>query len=132
MRILAVALIGLVLTAGGCAGMDSGDARSGPQANEPSAEAQQAMKELTGRRFEDPTGALGAGEWTVHSYARVANPVSNEGPVVVLTRPGAASRYVPVFTDGDAADFWLRVTGRPHPSLKGDTSEPYRRIVPPR
>lgn len=97
---------------------------SGPR---PSQEAQEALNGLRGAAYEDSTGS-----YVVQSgFAVIQNPATGHGPVVSLAPnlDGAPERWIPVLTDGDAADFYLRVRGEPHPRFAGQTSAIYRNAL---
>ncbi len=110
---------------------------SGPY---PSAAAQRALVKLAGSAL--PLGALGdtADQLVIESFAVVPNPVTGKGPVVRLHRRGQAVTpvslqaaqgadgvwYLPVVTDGDAADLVRRATGSPPADFGGPTSAVYR------
>jgi hypothetical protein len=112
----------------------------------PSGTAQGALKELRGQWLKGAGGVLGPEELViVAGFAVVPNPVTGKGPVVILERPtaeGAARAkanartqgegghfWVPVETDGDAADFIRRVTGSAPAGLAGPTSAAYRKTL---
>lgn len=128
MKIIPTLLLGLALA--GCSRESSARAPGygGPL---PSAVAQEALASLRGQVFRDTTFALGGGELTVlDGFAVIRNPVTGTGPVISLSRSGADGPcFVPVLTDGDAADFYRRTTGAAHPTLKGETSEIYRKAL---
>ena len=88
----------------------------------PGGEAQSALKALRGRTVKDSAGR----EWTINWFAVVPNDASKKGkgPVVELEREGV-KRHLPVESDGDAADFYKRVTGEEHPTVKGSPESEY-------
>lgn len=113
---------------------------SGPY---PSPAAQAQLHAMSGRTLL--AGALGpAGvELTVRNFGVVPNPVTGKGPVLVLREPGLAPAptppgaqqgqdgrwFVPVVTDGDAADLVMRATGAAPVNFGGRTSAIYRETL---
>lgn len=81
----------------------------------PSGAAQGAVHSLSGKSFKDDSGAA----WTVGGFM-----VGPSGPFVTVSQ-GATQQNIPLETDGDVADFYLRVTGTPHATLRGVTSANY-------
>ncbi len=118
---------------------------SGPY---PSSTAQAALHAISGRTLI--AGALGPPgiELTVRSFGVVPNPVTGKGPVLVLREPGLVLRepgpaptppdarqgedgrwFLPVLTDGDAADVVWRATGETPVNFGGPTSALYRETL---
>lgn len=106
----------------------------------PSAAAQQALRTLTGRALPQGTLAAEPAPLEIVSFGIVPNPVTGKGPVVRLREPGTpltnsplgapngadGNWYLPVLTDGDAADLVLRATGSAPMNFAGETSATYR------
>ncbi|MCE9582988.1 MAG: hypothetical protein K8T20_10880 [Planctomycetes bacterium] len=88
----------------------------------PGGDAQSAMKGLSGRTVKNAAGQ----EWKINWFAVVPNDASRKGkgPVVQLEREGV-KRHLPIESDGDAADFYRRVTGEDHPTVKGTPEREY-------
>ena len=137
----ALACAWLVLALAGCPSGREDPPEPGYSGPVPSEAAQRALAGQRGLVFRDETGALGGGDFEiVDGFAVVPNALTGKGPVVSLTRKGGGSApldarqgadghfWVPVLTDGDAADFCRRVSGS-IPHLEGDTSEIYRRTL---
>ncbi len=94
----------------------------------PGPAAQRLLKDLRERSVTDPALAPPPGSWKVDSFAVVPNPVTGKGPVVRL-RSGGEERWIPVLTDGDAADLWQRVTGQAPAIDSSRLSPEYERAV---
>ena len=106
----------------------------------PSAAAQHALRALTGRTLPAETLAAEPAPLEIVSFGIVPNPVTGKGPVVRLREPGLPLTssppgspqgadgiwYLPVQTDGDAADLVLRATGSVPLNFAGETSAIYR------
>lgn len=118
---------------------------SGPY---PSAAAQRALREIRGRTLAPEV--LGSAfavangvELQIESFGVVPNPVTGKGPVVRLREShrdvtpmdlGAEQGedgvwFVPVLTDGDAADLVQRATGTAPVNFGGVTSAEYRNAL---
>lgn len=109
----------------------------------PSVVAQVALEQLQGKRFRPTNGQLGAEELVIEHFAVVPNPVTGKGPVILLVRPGAPESplkldakqgeggwfWIPIATDGDAADFVQRVTGTVPSNLSGPLSDDYAKTM---
>jgi hypothetical protein len=102
-----------------CGPKDEPPGYSGPY---PSSDAQTAVHELDGKTVKDASGK----EWTVGNFGVIPNPVTGKGPVVDLTS-GGVEQWLPLETDGDVADLWMKAKGAPHPKIGGPTSEAYRK-----
>jgi hypothetical protein len=72
--------------------------------------ARTALGELRGLTFEDTTGALGGGTWTITGHAVIPNPRTGKGPVALI-ESGARTDHLPMESDGDVADLITRVRG---------------------
>jgi hypothetical protein len=135
---------GAALLAASCA-PDVVAGYSGPY---PSAAAQRALQAIVGRSL--PPESLGTlGErgvvLEIESFAVVPNPVTGKGPVMRLCESGRATVppaadpaqghdgvwYLPVLTDGDAADLVRRATGSVPLDFGGSTSAAYRAVLAP-
>ncbi len=106
----------------------------------PSATAQEALHALAGRALPPGTLAAENAPLEIVSFGIVPNPVTGKGPVVRLretARPLTQSApnapqgadgnwYLPVQTDGDAADLVQRATGSVPLNFAGETSATYR------
>lgn len=94
----------------------------------PSARGQAVLHELQGQILTDEAGVFGGGDWTIGPFGVIPNPVSGKGPVVLLQQDGE-TQYLPVETQGDAADLYRRVTGRSSPLVPdpGKMSERYKK-----
>jgi len=88
----------------------------------PSTAAQAALHELYALEFDDTASRYGGGKLIVTGFA--VSP-DGTGPVVLLERDGI-THYLPVETDGDVADLFLRVLGQPHETITGELSDAYR------
>jgi len=110
----------------------------------PSAAAQEALNALEGKRLRPTGGSLGTAELVItDGMAVIPNPVTGKGPVVSLKLPDSPEQalklgapqgdgghyFLPVLTDGDAADLIRRVTGTAPAGLAGPTSETYRKAI---
>lgn len=100
---------------------------SGPIA---SVEARNLLAELSGATFEDTSGALGGGTFTVGPFGVIPNPRTGKGPVV-LVDGAAGTRYLPMHTDGDVADLWAHVKGAPPAGIDMAMSDAYRAVWDP-
>ncbi|MCY2959509.1 MAG: hypothetical protein NTY35_05025 [Planctomycetota bacterium] len=119
------------------------DVRAGYTGPYPSAAAQQALQTITGKAIVGSALGPPGAELTVQSFGVVPNPLTGKGPVVILLEhdrallphdpnapQGADGRwYVPVLTDGDAADLVRRATGESPQNFGGATSEAYRKTL---
>lgn len=92
-----------------------------------SIEARSLLADLSGRTFEDTTGALGGGTITVGPFAVVPNPRTGKGPVVQVQGPDGTD-WLPMHTDGDVADLWMRVHGTAPDDVSGTLSAAYRDV----
>lgn len=133
---LSLALASLSLFVASC-GSQVAAGYDGPH---PSAAAQNALRALTGRALPPGTLAAEAAPLEIVSFGIVPNPVTGKGPVVRLHPPGSAltnpppgapqgadgNWYLPVLTDGDAADLVLRATGSVPLNFAGEMSATYR------
>ena len=109
----------------------------------PSVVAQHALHSIEGQVLRGTKIGAGGQGLTVESFAVVPNPITQVGPVVMLTIPGtsvpsidarlpqgAGGRWaLPIETDGDAADLILRVTGQSPKDFGGTTSAIYRKTL---
>ena len=79
--------------------------------------------------FHDTDGVFGGGEWT---FNKVYTPRLLE-VVGVGIRPAdrgfLATKWIPLETNGDAADLYRRITGKEHPTLKGELSADYKAFL---
>lgn len=100
-----------------------------PRSQGVSAEGWRVLRDLDGVEFGD--GAEERWEIRVEGDLDAGYRVVLKGPPRA-TGVGTVARSwiedpVPVRTDGDVADLYRRVHTRPHPSLRGELSERYRR-----
>ncbi len=89
----------------------------------PSSEARAAcLTPIIGRSFVDASGALGGGELFVVGF------VVGAAPTVRLERERGSGDFlfIEVYTDGDVADLYERVTGERMARFEGELSESYR------
>lgn len=98
------------------------------------------MHALAGRTLSGTRVAGRDVELVVSWFAVVPNPVLGQGPVVGLAAPGSMASdagpwraqgergrwFLPVLTDGDAADLVRRVTGEEPRGFGGERSARYR------
>lgn len=124
MRTSFPSLLALTLLVVGCESRAPSPGYDGPI---PSREARALLQPLRGATFEDATGVLGGGTWTVEGFAVVPNPRSGKSPVVRLSC-GERQDWVPVLTDGDVADLVRRVLGDAPAEFVGPTSEAYEAV----
>lgn len=110
---------------------------SGPY---PSPAAQEALHAISGRTLIPGTLGPPGMPLQVRNFTVAPNPATGMGPVVVLRDPklppsqgnpnapqGTDGRwFVPVLTDGDAADLVLRATGEAPVNFGGPMSSIYR------
>lgn len=110
---------------------------SGPY---PSAAAQQALHAIAGKTIVSDSLGLHGEALVVSAFGVAPNPVTGKGPVVILRQQGAVPTphdpnapqgadgrwYLPVLTDGDAADLVWRATGETPHDFGGSTSSVYR------
>jgi hypothetical protein len=88
-----------------------------------------ALAGLKGKTLTDTTGALGGGDWTIGDFGVVADIAGGEDPVVAVAK-GQVKKYIPIGTEGDAADLVTRVTGSSSSLLKSGTlSDGYRQAL---
>ncbi len=86
----------------------------------PSREAEQALYALAFHRFQDPLPG-----WGEAAFHISPSPDGNLHPLIIAS----GAKYliqIPLLTDGDAADLYRRITGKEHPTLKGELSEDYK------
>ena len=72
------------------------------------------VHDLLGKSFSDTENSLGGGEWTVGAFSVGSYPrkdgTKKYGSHVALEQ-GNTRLYLPMETDGDAADLYRRVVG---------------------
>ncbi len=81
-------------------------------------EAKEVLYTLRGSEFRDRAFRRGRLRVGCNSYDVYVRGVEDDELL-----------YVPLRTDGDAADFYRRVTGKKHPTLKGELSEQYKAFL---
>jgi hypothetical protein len=141
--LLRTSVVLTALLALGCASPKGSPPAPGYHGPYPSGPAQAVLKGLKGQRLRGAGGELAGGDLIVIGFAVAPNPVTGKGPVMVLQREDSPEKpmplsapqgtrgyyWLPVLTDGDAADLHQRVTGRPHPELSGELSSEYKKTL---
>lgn len=116
------------------------EATPGYSGSYPSAAAQQALHAIAGKTIVSGSLGLPGESLVVSAFGVVPNPLTGKGPVVILRQPGVEPTpldpnapqgadgrwYLPVLTDGDAADLVWRATGETPRDFGGTTSAVYR------
>lgn len=88
-----------------------------------------ALGALKGKTLADATGALGGGDWTIGDFGVVKDVLGGKDPVVALAQ-NQVTKYLPIGTEGDAADLVTRVTGSASSVLKsGALSDGYSKAL---
>jgi hypothetical protein len=88
-----------------------------------------ALGGLKGSVLNDATGALGGGNWTIGDFGVVADVAGGKDPVLAVAQ-NQVTKYIPIGTEGDAADLVTRVTGAASPALKsGALSNGYQQAL---
>ncbi len=90
----------------------------------PSREAEQALRALVGHWFRDPFPRRGE---TV--FLDRYPPPDRRRPPLIWESGAKYLVQVPLRTDGDAADLYRRITGKEHPTLKGEMSADYKAFL---
>jgi hypothetical protein len=81
-----------------------------------------ALAGLKGKKLTDVTGALGGGDCTIGDYGIVAD--------VLAIAQNQVTKYIPIGTEGDAADLVTRVTGTKSSLLtSGALSDGYQKAL---
>lgn len=88
-----------------------------------------ALAGLKGKKLTDVTGALGGGDWTIGDYGIVADVLGGKDPVLAIAQ-NQVTKYIPIGTEGDAADLVTRVTGTKSSLLtSGALSDGYQKAL---
>jgi hypothetical protein len=84
------------------------------------------LEELEDKEFTDRKSELGGGNWTVSIVRKTPHPVTGrkQGPVLVVSQ-GSEVRVIPIQSDGDVADIYARVVGKPPPGIGDAPTAPY-------
>lgn len=88
-----------------------------------------ALSSLKGQTLTDATGALGGGDWTIGDFGVAQDVVAGKDPVLAVAQ-NQVTKYIPIGTEGDAADLVTRVTGSSSSVLKsGALSDGYQKAL---
>lgn len=131
--LVSISILGLL----GCGGGSSiSDAASGAVASASSqasgalgGHVNTALAGLKGKTLTDATGALGGGNWTIGDFGVVKDVLGGKDPVLAVAQ-NQVTKYIPIGTEGDAADLVTRVTGSGSSVLKsGALSDGYQKAL---
>ena len=93
-------------------------------------EGESILFPLVDREFEDKTGQLGEGPLRLGAVLYGNHPRTAHN--WILFDPGAKDQLdlmLPVTSKGDVADLYYRITGKKHPTLKGELSAAYKAFL---
>ena len=94
-------------------------------------ETRQAFKGLRlHTTFHDKDGVFGGGEWEPYKlYTPGFLELVGVGIRPLADRGFPATKWIPLETNGDAADLYRRITGKEYPTWKGELSAGYKAFL---